>query len=193
MKNVLEYFTNLWYAIINKKYSRECDNMNERNTCKINEELEQRAKSILISHEMLKLPVDLIKIADENNIDVYYKDLPKHISGAIKYDNTINRFKILINENEHKNRQRFTLAHELAHYFLTQQQLEATGEMYIDTLYRQYNIEEQEVDYLAGALLMDKDILTRAYNLVESISVLSKIFEVSETAMTVRLMKIGIL
>lgn len=160
---------------------------------KINHKLEQQANNILVSNDMLKLPVDLIKIADNNNIDVYYKSLPKHISGAIKYDNTEDKFKILLNESEPKNRTRFTLAHELAHYFLTQKELKESGEIWIDTMYRQSNNREQDIDYLAGALLMDKEILERAYKSIKSISVLSKMFEVSESAMTIRLMKIGLI
>lgn len=188
IKNILEYLTNLWYTRDSKNYDRECDKMS-----RINNKLEQKANNILVSNDMLKLPVDLIKIAENNNIDVYYKELPEHISGAIKYDNLDRKFKILLNKSETKNRIRFTLAHELAHYFLTQKELKESGEIFIDTMYRQDNSNEQDVDYLAGALLMDKEILERAYRAIQSISVLAKIFEVSEAAMTVRLIKLGLI
>lgn len=189
MKNILEYLTNLWYAIINKnRYYRDGDNMD-----RIKNKLERKANTILVNNDMLKLPVDLIKIADSYNIDVYYKKMPEGVSGAIKFDNDENKFKILLSDSEPKIRTRFTLAHELAHYFLTQKELKENNEMFIETLYRKSGNNEYEVDYFASALLMDKQMVESAYRMVKSISTLAKIFEVSESVMTSRLMELGLI
>lgn len=161
---------------------------------KIIPSLEKKASDILFENDMLKLPVDLIKIADNYNIDVYYKELPDGISGAIKYDIKDEKFKILLDKNESKKRMRFTLAHELAHYFLAQDELKNNQEIHFDTLYRKStDNNEYKVDYLAGALLMDKEILEKVYKVIPSISTLAKVFDVSDSAMTVRLMKLGII
>lgn len=189
-KNILEYLTNLWYALINKKLDdRRNDTMS-----KIIPSLEKKASDILFENDMLKLPVDLIKIADNYNIDVYYKELPDGISGAIKYDVKDEKFKILLAKNESKKRTRFTLAHELAHYFLAQEELKNNQEIHFDTLYRKStDNNECDVDYLAGALLMNKEILEKVYEVIPSISTLAKVFDVSDSAMTVRLIKLGII
>lgn len=190
LKKVLVYCANLWYALNNKRIgNRRCFTMKRKMS-----ELEKRANNILVENDMLKLPVDLIKIADNYNIDVYYKELPDGISGAIKYDIKDEKFKILLAKNESKKRTRFTLAHELAHYFLAQEELKNNQEIHFDTLYRKStDNNEWEVDYFAGALLMDKELLERAHKEISSISTLAKVFDVSDTAMTVRLIKLGLI
>lgn len=190
IKKILEYCANLWYALSSKKTNDRSDNA----MSKIKSELEKKASNILIENDMLKLPVDLIKIADNYNIDVYYKELPNGISGAIKYDIKDEKFKILLAKNESKRRRRFTLAHELAHYFLAQEELKNNHEIHFDTLYRKAtDNNECEVDYLAGALLMNKELLERAYKEIPSIAALAEIFDVSDSAMAVRLMKLGLI
>ena len=87
---------------------------------KINTELEELTSSILLNNDMYKIPVDVIKIANANDIKVYEGDLDKKLSGAIRYDKDKDEFEILINKNDAKVRQRFTIAHELGHYFLHQ-------------------------------------------------------------------------
>lgn len=159
---------------------------------KINMELERKAIDILANNDMLKLPVNLSQIAINNNIDVYCGHLPDDISGAIRYNHTKNKFEILIEESENYTRQRFTLAHELAHFFLEKDKIKATG-MSFDTLYRHNkNPEEGEVEYLAGAILMNKDILERLYKINPSIGKLAETFKVSASAMTVRLQVLGL-
>lgn len=156
--------------------------------------LETMAKDILLTNDMLKLPVNLSEIAKNNNIDVFLSELPKGVSGAIRYNENKNKFEILLDENESYVRQRFTLAHELAHFFLEKNTLEKTKDIHFDTLYRkEKNPEEREVEYLAGALLMDRSLLERLYNINPSISLLAKTFLVSESALTVRLMVLGLI
>lgn len=187
-KKVIQYLNNLWYDLI-KKDSKGGNNMSS-----IDKQLEVMANDILIKNDMLKLPVDLNEIARNNNIDVYYSELPDGISGAIRYNGDKQKFEILIEKNENVGRQRFTLAHELAHYFLEGQQLLRSQEIHFDTLYRrQKNSEERKVEHLAGALLMDKEMLAKLYNICPSIRILSQTFGVSESAMTVRLMILGLI
>lgn len=188
IKKILEYITNLWYSI-SENSNREGDSMS-----KINAVLEQQANDILLENDMLKLPVDLIKLANNNNIEVYYEKLPDDISGSIKYNKDKKKFQILIEKREPGYRQRFTLAHELAHYFLEGRKLLQNQEIHFDTKYRkEKNSEEYRANYLAGALLMDKAIVSRLYEIYPSIPVLARTFNVSESAMTQRLMTLGIL
>lgn len=160
---------------------------------RINEKLEIFALEILTQNDMLRLPVDLAIIASNNDIEVYKESLPNGISGAIKYNRDINKFQILIEKFDSFARQRFTLAHELAHFFLEDKKLQKNGEVHFDQKYRKTkNRDEEDVEYLAGAILMNKDILTSLYEINPSISELSNIFKVSESAMTVRLKILGL-
>lgn len=189
IKNILEYITNLCYAIGEKISVKEGDNM-----ARLDNKLEYEANDILCSNDMLRVPVDLIGIATNNDIEVYYQKLPDGISGAIKYNDEKKKFQILIEKYEPEYRQRFTLAHELAHYFLEGKKLLCNQEIHFDTKYRkEKNLEECRANYLAGALLMDKELLLRLYEVCPSIPILARTFKVSESAMTQRLITLGLL
>lgn len=168
---------------------------------KINQKLEELTSEILLNNDMYKIPVDVIKIANSNDIKVYEGDLEKKISGAIRYKKDEDKFEILINKNDIKVRQRFTIAHELGHYFLHQEFLK-NEEIHVDTMYRTANNEaeieqsrerEKEVDYFAGALLMNRTLLEKMHKENNSIKELAEIFNVSVSAMTVRLDVLGLL
>lgn len=188
IKKILEYITNLWYAI-SENNNREGDIM-----AKLDLKLEREASDILCANDMLKVPVDLIEIANKNNIEVYYENLPTDISGAIRYNEEKHKFQILVEKSEPEYRQRFTLAHELAHYFLSGKELLCNKEIHFDTKYRkEKNNEEYKANYLAGALLMDKELVTRLYEVCTSIPTLARTFNVSESAMTQRLITLGLI
>ena len=169
---------------------------------KINQELEDLTSEILMNNVMYKIPVDVIKIANSNDIKVYEGDLDKKISGAIRYKKDENEFEILVNKNDMKSRQRFTVAHELGHYFLHRDFLK-DEEIHIDIMYRTINNDkvnleeikrrEKEVDYFAGALLMNRTLLEKMHKENSSIKELAEIFDVSISAMTVRLDILGLL
>ena len=118
---------------------------------KINEAIEELTSEILLNNDMYKVPVDVIKIANANDIKVYEGDLDKKTSGAIRYKKEEDKFEILVNKNDAKTRQRFTIAHELGHYFLHQDYLK-NEEIHIDTMYRAVKKADEEererqVDY----------------------------------------------
>lgn len=158
---------------------------------KINDKLEELTSNILLNNDMYKIPVDVVKIANTNDISVYEGELDKKISGAIRYDKPKDNFEILVNKNDSKVRQRFTIAHELGHFFLHKDILK-NDEIHIDIMYRMTDEEEQEVDYFAGALLMNKTILENLQK-ENTIAELAELFNVSVSAMTVRLDILGLL
>lgn len=153
---------------------------------KIIDELEELSTNILMNNDMLKIPVDVLKLAKLNDIRVYEADLEKNISGAIRYDKEDKKFEILINKNDSPVRQRFTIAHELGHFFLHKEILE-NEKIHIDIMYRMPDEKEKEVDYFAGALLMNKILLEKMYDEDTTILELAQLFKVSVSAMTVRL------
>lgn len=159
---------------------------------KTNDKLEELTSNILLDNDMYKIPVDVISIAKSNDIKVFEASLDKKISGAIRYNKATDKFEILINKNDAKVRQRFTIAHEIGHFFLHKEMLK-DDEIHVDILYRMTNEQEKEVDYFAGALLMNKTLLEKAYKDGNSITQLAELFDVSVSAMTVRLDILGLL
>ena len=165
---------------------------------KIVDEFEELTENILINNDMFKVPVDVVKIAKLNSIKVYEGNLDKSVSGAIRYNKEKNYFEILVNKNDTRQRKRFTIAHEIGHFFLHKEIL-MSDEIHIDIMYRMPNEDEEQkrrekdVDYFAGALLMNKTLLTKMYNENNTITELAEIFDVSVSAMTVRLDILGLL
>lgn len=159
---------------------------------KINKKIEELTSSILLNNDMYKIPVDIVKIAKANDIKVFEASLGNKISGAIRYNRENNIFEILVNKDDQKTRQRFTIAHELGHFFLQQDTLK-DDEVHIDIMYRITGEQEKEVDYFAGALLMNKTLLEKMYNENNTITELAELFDVSISAMTVRLDVLGLL
>ena len=165
---------------------------------KIVDEFEELTENILINNDMFKVPVDVVKIAKLNSIKVYEGNLDKNVSGAIRYNKEKNYFEILVNKNDTRQRKRFTIAHEIGHFFLHKEIL-MSDEIHIDIMYRMPNEDEEQkrrekdVDYFAGALLMNKTLLTKMYNENNTITELAEIFDVSVSAMTVRLDILGLL
>ena len=163
---------------------------------KINERLEELASNVLLANDMYSIPVDVIRIANFNDIKVYEAKLEKNISGAIRLDKENNKYEILVNSEDSEVRKRFTIAHELGHYFLHKEILESEG-THVDFLYRlEKNDEvldmEREADYFGGALLMNKIFMMKLRDSY-SIKELADMFNVSASAMTVRMDILGIL
>lgn len=105
--------------------------------------------------------VPLGKIAEALGITVKLSTLPANISGEIRPDNIPGRFVIRINRHETKPRQRFTLAHEIAHYLLHRDQIGngiADNVLYRSTL---SNSLEAEANRLAADILMPWSTLER--------------------------------
>ncbi len=166
----------------------------------IRKDLEDLTTQILVDNDLMyKAPIDVISLANLYDIKVYGIKTKNEISGAITYDKDEDYFEILVNTNNAKTRQRFTIAHELGHYFLHKEMLKDSN-MHIDALYRtttdMKNVDtkelEKEVDYFAGALLMNRELLeklSKEYGIEE----LAKIFDVSTSAVIVRMKVLGLL
>lgn len=159
---------------------------------KINENLESLTSNILLNNDLYKIPVNILKIAKSNDIAVYKADLEKKILGAIRYDKQNKKYTILLNEKQSYEQQRFTLAHELGHFFLHKKILESE-ELHVDIMYKIEDEQEAEVDYFAGALLMNKLLLEKMYEKNQSIRELAEMFEVSISVMTIRLDTLGLI
>jgi len=110
-------------------------------------------------------------------------------SGASRWSK--GQWQILVNGSEAPVRQRFTLAHEFKHVL---------DHPFIDRLYpdtrgqRGYDRAEQVCDYFAGCLLMPKPWVASAYydRGIQRLDLLARRFGVSQMAMRVRLLQLGI-
>ena len=79
-------------------------------------DIETEANKLLKQFEIDEPPVDVERIADSLGIEVNYESLDADVSGVMLLEK--GKKSVAINSNHHSNRQRFTLAHEIAHLML---------------------------------------------------------------------------
>lgn len=138
-------------------------------------------------------PVKLGAIAKRLGVKVLLSTLPRGTSGQIGQEN--GDFVIRINRHEAKHRQRFTLAHELAHYLLHRELIVAEGGWSENVLLRsgQPANVEYEANRLASDLVLPSAQLAEAtaeYSgpmTPEVIEDLARRFGVSTAAMEIKL------
>ncbi len=133
-------------------------------------------------------PVDIVKLAKEGfGLEVWHATLPPKISGMIlKEDN--GKYAIYSNRKDLKVRRRFTYAHELAHFLLHKEHIGdglRENPLFRSTLSNQQEIEANK---LAADILMPLPILNDLAETQEyGVNDLAKIFDVSRSAMLIRL------
>lgn len=143
---------------------------------------------------LTEAPVRLNAIAEHLGIPVYLSTLKPKISGLIEPDETSpSKFRIRLNRHEIVERQRFTLAHEIAH-FLLHRSLIGAG-VVDDTMYRSglSSSREVEANRMAADLCMPRALIDKHrrelahLDVDELVSEMAKRFRVSRLAMQIRL------
>ena len=123
--------------------------------------LQLREQEIVHAHTQ-EIPVKLGPLANDLGLVVRVGTLPPGISGEIRpAEGDSERFVIRVNRHEKKERQRFTLAHEIAHYLL-HRNLISSG-LTDDIMYRSKLSDkyETEANRAAAELLMPASIIRR--------------------------------
>ena len=168
--------------------------------------MDNLAKNILEKYDLLELPVDPFKLARIENIDIYNASFKKmdgdYVLGAIHKDENEN-ISIYINERDAYTRKRFTLAHELGHYYLGHLNCHANQivELERNAGYNANNTLEIQANQFAASLLMEKNSVIEYYNILKKsnhtfsyiLTTLADIFGVSQQAMNFRLKNLGLL
>ena len=144
---------------------------------------------------LCEIPVKLGSMAKELGIVVKKSPaLPRNISGKITRL-PAGVYEIRINKYESLERQRFTLAHELAHFLLHRNEIARLGEIADNVLYRSGASEtiEYEANRLAAQIIMPDEAISERQkaignNIDESIiGQLAKEFGVSKSVMEIRM------
>lgn len=145
------------------------------------------AREIIMRHQQ-SAPVKVGAIATDLGVKVRISDLPLSVSGTLSRDpDDRDRWIIRVNRHEHRNRQRYTIAHEIAHFVLHR---DAIGsEVVDDTFYRSGLSErrEFEANALAAEILMPWPLIRALMKEDASATQLARRLEVSEAAMHIRL------
>src|ERR1700722_10214635 len=111
-------------------------------------------------------PVNVIALAGEFGLNVWaMHTLGPSISGKIFRDplnGGVSGFSIAVNAAEAYTRQRFTIAHEIAHFILHRSKLE-NGDLVDDSMYRSglSTREEADANRLAADILMPRSLISQ--------------------------------
>jgi Zn-dependent peptidase ImmA (M78 family) len=144
----------------------------------------------VIKRRQADLPVDVTALARDFGIEVSYADLSDaQVAGKLVKDGE--RYRIVVNAADPPPRQRFTLAHEIAHYVL-HRDLMGT-EIADDAFYRSSlsSAEEIQANRLAAEILLPADQVKRAYAQTKALAPLAETFGVSTEALRIRLRQLG--
>ncbi len=169
----------------------------------LNKKIEQFATKILDELGMHKLPIQIDLIAERRGVNIQKYDLGKDVAGVLVIEKGV--ATIGVNKSNPPVRQRFTIAHELAHFELHRQ----TGDLFIDKEYKIYfrdtksasgeDIKEMEANAFAAAILMPKEKLVEEINKNKfdltddaAIKTLADIFGVSSISMTFRISNLNL-
>ena len=149
------------------------------------------AKAIVRRHQDT-IPVDVVAVARDLGATVYdVPDWPDDISGMIRIDKQFGgsrNYIIYVNGNHHPNRQRFTIAHEIAH-IMHHSHLIGQG-ITTDGLYRSglTNAIEWAANRTAGDILVPwpkiRELMAQG---VDSVADLARRFQVSYSTMVIQL------
>jgi hypothetical protein len=128
--------------------------------------IENKTPGQIIAKYQSSSPVDVIAIAQELGLNVWsFSSMPEGISGKIFRDplnGGFSGFSVGVNAHDTQRRQRFTVAHEIAHFILHKDRLES-GDLVEDSLYRSGmgGQEESEANRLAADILMPYPLIQK--------------------------------
>lgn len=170
------------------------------------QEIEQRAEAILQGTGTYRVPVAIDVLAHRLKLTTEAAALGDNVSGVLVVENE--RGAIGYNSSHAPVRQRFTIAHEIAHYVLHVNK-NRRSQLFIDqyVAFRRdgqsstgSDHREVEANRLGAALLMPEslvraEIVKHSLDLDddEAVNLLAKRFQVSTAAMTNRLTTLGLL
>ncbi len=141
-------------------------------------------------------PIDLYKLSAKINIPVFDWDFPNEISGILAIDD--NKVGIGVNRNHPNVRQRFTIAHELGHYFFREDRnlyldfQESALQLYDhDTQTQQL---EMKANKFAANLLMPQEWIKKDFLKFGEAGhyLIAQRYQVSEQAMWFKLINLGL-
>lgn len=169
----------------------------------------EAARALLARYpDLHRAPVDVHALAARMGVPVHEVALDADISGMLGRRG--NFAVIAINESHHPHRKRFSLAHELGHFELHLPQVQGDAQ-FIDHLVVKRRDkrasegnepEEIEANAFAAELLMPEDLVLRAFPggravnawdvSEERVKQLARRFGVSQQAMSIRLINLGL-
>jgi putative zinc finger/helix-turn-helix YgiT family protein len=147
-----------------------------------------------MEHHVGKWPVNVEAIAEDAGLRVFRDPNMGSLSGRIVRDRRgISRagYNIFVNSREVTYRQRYTIAHEIAHLALHR---DLIGDGLAEGMNRSPlgDAREREAEKQAAEILMPTELVRKAFVQENSVFTLAQMFDVSKQAMEIRLSQLGL-
>ncbi len=168
--------------------------------------IEEKAVDLLECYDLMSVPVNIFKLIEKLDIELTQLDLGEDISGVLVVKNGKGRIGY---SGGIETRNRFTLAHEVGHYMLHN---DNENELFVDNVKVMYRKQaatraekkqEMEANSFGAALLMPEKLLKEKFHelnddlfLCEDEDIIEKLsdtFRVSSIAMTYRLINLRLI
>jgi Zn-dependent peptidase ImmA (M78 family) len=163
--------------------------------------IRKRVAVLLEDHRISKPPVPVEKIAHVLGLEVRYAPLEGDLSGALIRSHS--EQYIGVNSLHHRNRQRFTIAHEIGHFVLHKGIKIHVDKSFLvnwrdDESSQAISDEEMEANRFAAELLMPIPFLMKDIEQLrgvggETVDLFARKYRVSSQAMQIRLGGLGYL
>ncbi|HXI44297.1 MAG TPA: ImmA/IrrE family metallo-endopeptidase [Bryobacteraceae bacterium] len=152
-----------------------------------------------------KPPVDVERVARHLGLKIAHAELGEDVSGLLISKGATS--VVAVQASDHPNRRRFTIAHEIAHFYL-RHQFEPGEHVHVDHGHAitprnsrsstGEDLKEIEANQFAACLLMPSKLVEARIKALKTtalrdyhVTLLADEFEVSEQAMTIRLSTLG--
>ena len=103
--------------------------------------------------------IDTVKLANLFGIEVVPENWKDDSSAYIKFDDSNDKFIIFVNTNHSKERQRFSIAHEIAHFILHKEIIKELKQVDRNSLRSLAPEQEKAADKLAAKILMPDNLV----------------------------------
>jgi Zn-dependent peptidase ImmA (M78 family) len=168
----------------------------------------RRAEQLLADLKVSAIPIDVRLVAKALDMKIVEAPIGPGVSGMLVTNDTA--ALVCVNKKDGKARQRFSIAHEIAHHYL-KHQFEPGEHVHVDRgnfiswrgprAAEGVDVKEIEANQFAAALLMPSKAVRAAVKTTCSngpvldwhVAALARRFDVSEQAMTIRLTHLKLL
>lgn len=159
-------------------------------------QIEEEAEKLLRRLELFSVPVNPVTVAERLKIGVYSAGFhDQAIDGILRQEDS--QYRIYVNSLHNITRQRYAIAHEIGHFALHREIVDAFVDpeinMFLATQVATASerddsgVRETQANIFAAALLMPAELVIREFRSLPIINKLAQRFEVSRQAMGHRL------
>jgi Zn-dependent peptidase ImmA (M78 family) len=139
---------------------------------------------------LTSIPMNINAVAEFLGLDVIEEIMDDDLSGYLEFRQ--GAWVAGVNALHHKNRRRFTIAHEIAHYVLHRDRAVSFHDRTFARRASSTDEMEKEADRFAANLLMPENSVRQSIkNGATSVTALAEIFGVSALAMKYRVQSLG--